>query len=302
MSDRDSGADVRRRRLLGTGGAALALSTVAASAQAARGQAAAYSVTRARFTLAADAVLPKSNVVYVLPLAVTALQDSADVTLQADNTLLINTTGLYRVCLSVDWPGQHGVDMDLRMYGIMRKKAPKVLGRLTKVTGKDDRLAEVDVPGSDPPQMGRYQGSWSPGVVPLGGFVTTLVTVAPGAIVNVGDVALASHTGISDATLGVAGSTALIVQAKVVAADTVRVSLYNPSIAAGISIPPGTLQVMAMSAVNTRGESADAWTVLQTSTEELLVGETVYAYFKSKVTGDYVQATDQTFLQIERWA
>lgn len=308
MSDSNIDKTNRNRRLLlSTGGAALALG---AAGGAKAGTLPTYGVTRARYGTAVEAFLPTAGDFYVLPLSVVNFQDksggTSDSTLNADNTITINTSGLYRLCLCVDWPGQHGVDNDLRSYGIRRRKAGAlkiaVTPDLIKVPDTDQKLATQDVPGSDPPQTVRYQGAWTPGVIPLGGMVSTDVVMPTAGIVTAGDLALASHTAISDNAIGVVAATALIVNAKVIGADKVRVSLFNPTIAAGINVPAGTLQVVAMNSVETRGESADAWTVLNTATEQLNVGDTLYAVFMSKTPGDYMQTSESVYLQVERWA
>ena len=70
---------------------------------------------------------------------------------------------------------------------------------------------------------------------------------------------------------------------------------------AAVSVPEGTLNVLARSTTLTRGESADAWTVLQTPAVLLYAGESVFGIWKSKTPGDYLQTTNQTYVQIERW-
>ena len=164
---------------------------------------------------------------------------------------------------------------------------------------QDDHLASTDVPGSDPPQMSRYQGEWNPGRIDARSTVTTEIQTSPSGIVTIGDMAIAAHTQIRDAIIGTEAVNALIMQAKVVADDTVRISLHNPSIAAGIQIPSGALHVVAMSAVYTRGHSNDAWGVLHTATETLSAGERIYAVVRCRVPGDFLQALKQCFLQIE---
>lgn len=52
----------------------------------------------------------------------------------------------------------------------------------------------------------------------------------------------------------------------------------------------------------TRGESNGGRQVLHTATEDLMAGQVVYAVVRSNTSGDHVQATRTTFLQIERFA
>jgi hypothetical protein len=279
-------AGITRRLLLGGAAASLAAGAPIKAA------AAAALPSRSRFSIASDFVLPRAETVTLLPLTVTNFQEAPDVVLRADGKLQVQIPGLYRVTLACDWVAQAGMDMDRRMIGIRR--AP---GHLPN---QDDRLASVDIPGSDPPAMARYQGEWTPGTVPLGGIVTTEITVSPAGVARVGDLALASHSRIKDSIIGADAVNGLMVQARVVAPDRVRVILHNPMVAAGITIPVGALNVIAMSAVDTRGESNDAWQVLHTATEELAAGQTIFAVLRSRVKGDYVQATQSTFMQIER--
>lgn len=292
--DRSGHAGAGRRRLLGVagGGVALAAATLAGPARGRQKAAELALPTRSRFSIATDFVLTRAEWVTLLPLTVTDFQEAPDVVLRADGKLQVQVPGLYRVTLACDWVAQVGLDMDRRMIGIRR--AP---GHLPN---QDDRLASVDIPGSDPPTMARYQGEWTPGTVPLGGIVTTEITVSPAGVAKVGDLALASHSRIKDSIIGADAVNGLMVQARVVAPDRVRVILYNPIVAAGITIPVGALNVIAMNAVDTRGESNDAWQVLHTATEQLAAGQTIFAVLRSRVKGDYVQATQSTFLQIER--
>jgi hypothetical protein len=255
---------------------------------------------------------------YLLQLAATAFTDgNPDSTLNADHTITINNAGLYHVCMSVDWPGQHGADGALRSYGIRRRKAG--LPPLTTSTGPgltvsivggdvDQHLATANVTGCSAPTTVRFPdpsaGSflWTPGVLKVNQRVSINVTMPVTGIVAMGDLALASLSSITDAALGVAAATALIVDAKVIAPDIVRVSIFNPTIVAGVNIPQGQLQVLAMSQQNIVGESADAWTVLTTTTEQLYRGDTIYACYSSGSAGDYMQTSDQVYVQVERWS
>jgi len=279
-----------RRLLLASGsGALMALPT----SSHARVRSASL-IPRARFTIAQDFVLPKAETVTVLPLATTLMQESADVTLQADGRVLINNSGQYRVILGCDWVAQNDTDIDRRMIGIRRWPG--------SLPNQDDRLASVDIPGSNPPFMARYQGEWTPGLVPQGGVVSTEVTVSPAGVVKVGDMAIVGHTRMKDQSIGAEAVNALILQASVTAPDKVRVTLYNPTMVGGVNVPSGTLNIIAMNATETRGESNDGWQVLHTATEDLAAGQIVYAVVRSRMQGDYVQATKTTFLQFERFA
>jgi len=296
MSDSNSGSrkDRGRRHFLGGTSVAAALTAMSGSATATRPRPSVVgSPLRARYTISGDFSLPGPNLVTTLPLRTTLMQESPDVALQADGRVLIQTSGQYRIILACDWVAQAYTDIDRRMIGIRR--AP---GHLPN---QDDRLASVDIPGSDPPTLARYQGEWTPGFVAMGAIVTTDITVSPPGIVKPGDLALASHSSIKDSILGAIAVGSLIMQARVVEPDKIRVSVYNPMIAAGVSIPSGTLNVLGLNAVERSGRSNDGWQMLHTATEDLAAGEHVYAVVRTKTAGDYVQATRTTFLQVERF-
>ena len=281
----------RRLMLAGGGGALLALP--ATGARTGPGGSSPSAIPRSRFTISSDFVLPRSETVTQLPLGIAAMQESNDVTLQRNGRILINTSGRYRVILGVDWVPQNDTGVDRRMIGIRRWPG--------SLPNQDDRLASVDIPGSNPPFMARYQGEWAPGVIPQGGVASTEVTVTPTGTVNVGDMAIVCHSALKDPLIGQDAVNTLILQGRVVAPEKVRVTLCNTAITGGVQVPAGTLNVIAMNATGTRGESNDGWQVLHTATEDLAAGQMIYAVVRSRTTGDYVQATRTTFLQIERF-
>ncbi|MBT9594984.1 MAG: hypothetical protein IV094_03205 [Vitreoscilla sp.] len=290
----DSMGSERRRMALRCAAAGLLVPAVGWPAIAATP----FAIRRARFGLLEDFHLPKADLVTLVPFTKVVFQESADCSLQPNGMVRINVGGLYRAVLGLDWVAQNGTDIDLRLYGIRRKH----VGAPPQPTLKDDRLASADIPGSDAPRMARFQGGWAPGSVPLGGIVATELTVEPPGIVAIGDMVMAAHTSVADGVIGAEAADALIVRGRVVAADRIRVTIYNPSIAGGVFVPPGELRVLAMNAVETRGESADAWQVVHTASEVLKAGEMIYAIGRNKgMANDYIQATDTTFLQIERF-
>ncbi|HJV70270.1 hypothetical protein [Ideonella sp.] len=292
-------SSILRRALLGISLTVMAVSAVIAAQPVGQRLAVAPTITRSKYGMAADTYLPKVNVVTVLPFDVVRFEESADISLTADGMMQVNVDGLYYIHLGLDWKGQAQTDIDTRMYGIRRKAA----GDPTPPNLKDERLASFDHPGSESPQIARYQGEWSPGVVPYRGTVATDVVVAPSNIVRIGDLAQASLSSVTDKNLGVARNTALQIQARIVAADTVRVVFYNPTINAGIAIPTGTLNVLAQSATLHRGDSSDAWNVLSTPLTQLNAGDKIYIVGKNQgVANDYVQASPySTFVQFERF-
>lgn len=282
-----------RRRLLG-GAAGLGLILAAPAALCATPLA---TRMRARYRLAKDYGIP-AETFGIVPWAVTVFQDSDDFTLQSDGKVLINTTGLYELVFSSDWDANSNRDVDLRKIGIRRQ----AVGQPDEPIAAHERLGFTNMPGSDPPAMARYEGEWAPPVIGLGKTVSTDVTVTDtgGSDVRPGDAAVAALSSISQGKLSDAALSALIVQAKVIDANKVRVSLFNPSISGGISLSPGKLSVMAMSSTRTRGSNADSWMMLHTASTQLNAGDKVYGLIEHKVDGTLLQATKSSYLQIDR--
>ncbi|WP_374675548.1 hypothetical protein [Ideonella sp.] len=295
---RAAGAAARRHFHAGLAGALLgagAAPVLAAHPQARVGA----PVARGRFGLTADFQLPRPAHLHVVPFDRTLYSEGADWALQPDGMLRIQTTGLYRVALCLDWVAQQGTDVDLRLYGIRRK----VVGGPPGASQKDDRLASVSVPGSDAPRLARFRGSWTPGRVPAGATVALEVAVAPAGTVSVGDAVVASHTALQDAIVGQAAADVLSVRGRVVAPDRVRVVLHNTGLQADVDVPAGELRVMAINMTHSSGDSADAWHVVHTPLEALNAGELVYAMARNRsIAGDMVQASATSFLHIERHA
>ena len=284
-------APARRRLLGGAAGLGLVLAapaTLGAVALAAR--------TRGRYRLSDDYGIPV-EAFGIVPWNVTVFQNGSDFTLQADGKILINTSGLYELVFSSDWVAKSNRDIDLRKIGIRRQ----ALGQPDEPIDAHERLGFTNMPGSDPPAMARYQGDWAPPTIALGKTVSIDVAVTDlGGDVGPGDIATAAPTSISQGKLSDAALSALIVQAKVIATNTVRVSLFNPSISGGISLAPGTLSVVAMSSTRTRGSNGDSWMVLHTASTQLEAGDKVYGLIQHKVAGTLLQATKSSYLQIDR--
>jgi hypothetical protein len=283
---------MRRRIVLGSGAA---LATAAGALMPITATALSRLDSRGRYRLTADFAAPFDGVVLV-PFDLTAFQSGGDLTLKADGRVLINTGGLYEISLSIDWDLKAGRDIALRQTGIRRQRP----GQPDFPLDAHERILYGDLPGSNPPEPARFQAPWSPPDIALGAVVTTDVTVEPAGIVKPGDMALASHTQIKDGAMPADALAALVVQAKVVDADRVRVSLYNPSVAAGIHIPGGTLNVVAMSALRLNGGSGDGWHPLHSPSVVLEAGDKIYATVRHHVAGSLVQATKMSFLQIDR--
>jgi len=243
----DVPADRRRRVLLGASGAALALGAASARAGGGRPTSPLYAIARLRYAMSANAYLPTVGDTYVLPLSMLSATDgSADSTLNADNTITINTTGMYRILLSVDWIGAHGHDSALRTAGLRRRPAgsQRIVtspGVLTRIADTDEQLATQDLPGSATPPTVRFPAPpdgaktvvtpfpWTPGTIAAFSAVDVDVTMPIAGVVKPGDVALASLSSLSTAAMDVNALDALSISAKVIAPDTVRVSVLNTS-------------------------------------------------------------------------
>jgi hypothetical protein len=315
LADRD-----RRRLLLGTGGAALALAATPAAAGDPRPTTPTYAISRTRYSTAASAYLPTTGDTYVMPLAqVVATDNNTDSTLNADNTIRINNAGNYRVILAVDWSAGKGRDCALRTAGLRRRPAGSQAivvapgGALTKITDSDEQLATEDLPGSATPKTVRLPAPpngahdvftpfpWTPGTIPVGGYASVDITMPIANIVAPGDVALASLTSITDATIGAAAVSALVVTAKAIAQDTVRVTVFNPSISPSVTIPQGDLQVLGMSTQQITGGSSEARTVMSTTTLTLAAGDTIYAILSSLAPGDMLQSSAEVYVEVEKF-
>jgi len=285
-------ARASRRKMLGVGAAGAALGLGAAPAHAA-----AATRTRAQFRLTTDFAVPVLTMA-IVPWTDTVFQTGTDVTLQPGGKLLINRTGVYEIVFSSDWDAKSGNDIDLRKIGIRHQK----LGQPDLPLEDHDRLGFLNIPGSDPGAIARYQGNWAPAPLPMMGMSSVDVTVSPAGTVVPGDAAQASMTSINQNQLNDQALSALSVQAKVIAPDIVRVTLFNPAIQAGITVAPGNLRVLATSLTKTRGSNGDAWMVLHTASIALNAGDRVYGLIEHKVPGTLLQATRSSFMQIDRVA
>jgi len=293
----------RGRLMLGAAGAAIALAGATAASPA---RAAVALPTRARFGLQQNWAVPKSsNAVYVTPFQGAALFNDGDVTMNKDYTLTVNTTGLYVCSIAFDWADNPNMQVGLRINGICRADAGSPpgqfkAGQLTVVKNKNDRIGQYDVSSSNFAWTSRWSGAWKTGTIGKGSVVSKDVTLSPAGLINVGDVATAAHSGISSAID--AGVAALVVTAKVVAADTVRVTIWNSSQTNSVTIPNGTLNVLAMTAQAMTGDAPMGRSVMVSATETFSQGDLLYGTFKSTQGGDTLLATPNTYLQIERWA
>ncbi|WP_374675250.1 hypothetical protein [Ideonella sp.] len=297
MSPPPSPFAVHRPRRAGPSRRQLVLATAALLAAAAPAAVrAAGPLSRARFRLARDFAVP-ADTFGLVPWTDTVFQEGDGVVLQPDGKVLVQKSGVYELVFSCDWDAKSERDIDLRKIGIRCQAA----GQPDTPIDAHERLGFANLPGSDPPATARYQGTWAPPPLPPGAVVSTDVTVADlGGTVRPGDTATASHTGLSAAQMPDDALTRLIVQARVIADNRVRVSLFNPGGAGVIQVPTGTLRVVAMSSTRTRGSNGDAWMVLHTASTRLEAGDRVYGLVEHKVAGSLLQATKSSYLQIDR--
>lgn len=254
--------------------------------------------------------IPVADKPCLFPLSTVLFDESGGALFTLDSQMVtIQQTGKYRMTLSLDWGARYNNDIDLREYCIQRLQVGDTPPSVTAppavtVIGTDkwDRLACYEVPGSDSPTRARSDATltWRPGVVPAGGFVSIDVPVTPAGLVLPGDAAEAGLSTLTSATLGPAVDQLRLV-ARVDAKDVVRVVLHNMG-TTDVTVPQGRLRAMGKSLVDYRGRSTDAWLTVQTTDELLYAGEKIFCMFRSKVAGDFVQLTNQTFLQIEKVA
>jgi hypothetical protein len=273
-------------------------------------------VTRANYTVTStngksgdqgSVGLPQSKYVYQVPLSVTTFAESPDFTLTNSGTVMIHTTGLYRIAICLDWKAQDETDIDLRYMGIGRIPAGSTLngrmegGLLNIQNARYDRLAVIDQPAADSPTHVRGSWTWAPGALAPGQAVSTVVTLPKTGLIAAGDLVEAAHTSLTDTAIGAEANAAVAISARVIAPDKVRITVENRWGNQAVTIPSGTLNLLASSATTSRGESADAWNVLQTPTVLLYAGEQIFGIWRSDTSGDYIQTTNQTYLQVERW-
>ena len=311
--------DRGRRLLLGSGGMALALGAAGTAQAGTRPTTPTYAISRSRYSTSASAFLPTAGDTYILPLSQLVSSDgNLDSTLRANNTITINHAGNYRIMLAVDWNSSKGHDQALRSAGIRLRPAgkPPIVaapgGAVTLITDTDQHLASEDLPGAATPKTVRLpqppigsQGvyvpfPWGPLTIPAGQYASITVTMPIPNIVTAGDVALASLTSITDALLGPSVAAALIISAKPIAQDSVKVTIFNP-LASTVTIPQGNLQVLGMSTTQITGGSGDARTVLSTTTLALRPGDTIYTVFSSLCPGDVMQNGAETYVEIEKF-
>jgi hypothetical protein len=258
--------------------------------------------------------LPVAGVLYMIPLTVQVFDESggARYGMPGDGLVTIVNDGLYEVTANMDWPaqsrgsGQDGYDVDLRALFVQRVPAgvaPPVYtpGKVTPI-GADpqpyDTLASVFMPGSSVPNSVRATVQWSPGTIAAGAMAHTDVALPAGSFTpTIGDLARASHASLADAVLGAANA-GLAISARIVAPRVVRVMIENRYNAAPVTIPAGTMNIVAESATSTAGNSVDAWSWVGSGAVELLAGEKLLVAVRSLSAGDFLQIDASSFLRI----
>jgi len=298
------------RRALASGAALLALSGAAVATKSAPNNLG--GMFRSRFGSKATGTdprdvgtipLPKAGMVYLLPLSTTLFSESSDVTLLPDGKVLVNNAGLYRVCAGVDWPGRYGTDSAIRKANISRERPNTPLRtRLDEPTGMlqllggYERLAAADIPGSAVPIYSRASAPWPGAPVPPRGSRTMDVTV-PGTVMP-GDAAWASLDCLTELLPGLDN---LRISARVIGPSLVRVYVDNIIGDNAVDTPAGNLNVLAGTTTITTGRSTDAWACIQSPAIDLAAGDKLMLTARSDCPGDFIQVTNHTYLQIERW-
>lgn len=286
----------RRSAMLAALGLAAALPAIAAKTPRSGEAVGDYAIKRNKYAIASDFTIPRAATVTMIPFNVVRFEEAGFCRLLPNGMVEILQTGLYRVCLGLDWKAQEQRDTDTRLYGIRRK----VVGDDSAPALSDERLASFDHPGSDSPVSGRFAGTWQPPQLAPGAATYVDVTVNGNGQIKPGDVASASLGALATAAPEVQAFVS--VRAVVIDQDRVRVLVANTG-ATAVSLASGSLKVLAQSTTEFRGESEDAWNVLSTPLVELIAGEKLYVIGKNQgYAGDYIQASNySTFLQVEKF-
>ncbi len=258
--------------------------------------------------------LPSAGVLYMIPLTVQVFHESAGARyqLRGDGLITVLNDGLYDLTANLDWPaqargsGQDGFDVNLRAFFVQRIPvgvAPPVYtpGKVTPIPADSqlyDTLAAVYMPGSSVPNAVRTSVQWSPGTIAAGAMATTEVMLPAGSFVpTIGDLVLVSHASLADSVLGAANA-GLAISARIVAPRVARVMIENRYAASAVTIPAGTMNLVAESAVSTAGNSVDAWSWLGSGSVELLANERLMVAVCSQSPGDFLQIDASSFLRV----
>jgi hypothetical protein len=258
--------------------------------------------------------LPGTGVQYMIPLTVQVFDESAGgkYQLRGDGLVTILNDGLYDLTGNLDWPaqargsGQDGYDVNLREIFVQRvpvgvSPPAYVPGKVAAIPAGSqlyDTLASVFTPGSSVPNTVRLSQTWAPGTIAAGSMVTTDVALPVGSFTPaVGDLVLVSHASLSDAVLGAANA-GLLISARIVAPRVARVMIENRYNPGPVTIPSGTMNLIAESITSTAGNSVDAWSWVGSGSVELLAGEKLMVVASSQSAGDFLQIDASSFLRI----
>lgn len=255
--------------------------------------------------------IPLPGVVFAVPLTVTEFDESGGsrFSLTDDGTITISQTGLYQLTMNLDWPGQEGVDVDLRKILLFRATvgtAPprRTLNGVTPVPSNHPYHAILasDVPASDAPRYARSTVTWKPGTLPVGGYASIEVALAgPSYAVVPGDAVEVGMGALTDANLGFANA-GLLLSARVVGKNIVRVMIENRYNTVPVTVPSGKLNVLAHSTVVSTGNSSDAWTTTTSAVRLLEAGEKLFPCVRVGTPGDYIQVDNMSYVQITAFA
>jgi hypothetical protein len=246
----------------------------------------------------------KASQTYMVPLTVMEFDEADGQRLQllGDGCVTVMQTGLYNLTMNFDWPaqargsGQDGYDVGLRSISVQRAQigvAPPtfVPGKITLIpaTATYDVLAAQFTPGSSSPSHAR--ASYTSDAFSLApGQTSYLDVVLPASprTFGIGDSAQASHT---------TAPPEVVVTARMIGTGLVRLWTQNLG-PAPVTVPSGQFNVMSSTMTTSAGNSADAWTFVNSGALMLLAGEKVFATVRSETPGDFLQITNQAFVQL----
>jgi hypothetical protein len=250
---------------------------------------------------------------FMIPLTKLVFDESAGsrFALQGDGVVTVLRDDLYEMTTNMDWPaqprgsGQDGYDVDTRKLQILRARVgvnPPVYieGQVTPVTdtSRYDRMAMHDTPGSSVPKVVRVTVQWAPGTIEPGAMVYVDVPLPNGSFApTVGDFVRVSHTSLTDAALG-AQNVGILMSARMVAPGVARVVMENRYGGQPVTIPGGSMNLLAESGVTSAGNSGDAWCYLGSGPVMLLAGEKIFIAVRSSSLGDFLQISQSSFLRI----
>lgn len=252
--------------------------------------------------------IPQPGVAYAV--ALTTMQfdesDGSRFSMTGDGTVTINRTGVYQLSMNFDWPAQHGVATDLRKMKVYRADAtqpPPIFRQgvptpLQANSGWPLMMAH-DEPGSDVPRYARGTVDWAPGDVGAGRVVTLDVQMASPAYTLVpGELVSVSLTTLTDDVIGSRANAGMLLSARAVSTNLVRVFLENRYGAASVTVPQGSWRVLGYSSLAVAGNSFDGWAFTNSPMLQLNAGDKLFVGVRVGTQGDYLQIDNLSFMQI----